>query len=71
MLAMYPEYQERVYSELKSIDLSDDADIPNDVLTNLTYLEMFIKETLRLFPSVPYMTRTVLADMKLGMTFLF
>lgn len=63
---MYPDLQERVYDELKGVQLIEDTDVPYNDLANLKYMDMFIKETLRLFPSVPFLTRTVTSDIQLG-----
>lgn len=66
MLAMYPELQQRVYDEMKCIHLEDGVDITQHDLAHLKYLDMFIKETMRVFPSVPFLTRTATSDIKLG-----
>lgn len=66
MLAMYPDLQQRVYDEMKCIHLEDGVDITQIDFANLKYLDMFIKETMRVFPSVPFLTRTVASDVKLG-----
>lgn len=66
MLAMHPHYQEQVYEELSCISLNDDVDVTSDDLSHLKFLDMFIKETMRLFPAVPYLTRETSGDLKLG-----
>lgn len=66
MLAMHPEFQERVHEECKSVIFSDDEDITNDQVSHLKYLDMFIKETMRIFPAVPYLTRKTTGDFELG-----
>lgn len=66
MLAMHPHYQEQIYDEIKTLPFTDDTDITADDLTHLKFLDMFIKETLRLYPSVPYMTRASTSELKLG-----
>ena len=47
-------------------DSGDDYDISIEDLGKLQYLEMVLKESLRLYPSVPYMTRRIPHDMKIG-----
>lgn len=59
MLAMHPEYQERVFEEVKLIfpDKTTDNFVNYDDLNNLEFTERVIKETMRLFPAVPVMAR--------------
>lgn len=66
MLALHPQYQEQVYDELNGLILSDESDVTVEELTQFKFLDMFIKETLRLFPSVPYLTREASSEIKLG-----
>uniref|UniRef100_A0A915JWX6 Cytochrome P450 n=1 Tax=Romanomermis culicivorax TaxID=13658 RepID=A0A915JWX6_ROMCU len=63
LLGLYPDIQEKVHQELDTIfGDDDDRDITFEDLKNLNYLEMCIKEALRLFPSVPMFGRTLLED---------
>ncbi|KAI4486267.1 hypothetical protein M0802_012411 [Mischocyttarus mexicanus] len=67
MLAMYPEIQEKLYAELYDIyGLCDPEDVPitNQDIKKMKYLEQVIKETLRLFPSVPFIGRCLSEDIK-------
>lgn len=66
MLAMFPDLQQRVYEEMKCVHLEDGVDVTQADLAHLKYLDMFIKETMRVFPSVPFLTRTIASDIKLG-----
>lgn len=65
LLAMEPEIQDKVAAEVKEIFGDDDI---NDVelISKLNYLEMVIKESLRLVPIVPVSTRKTTAEVKLG-----
>lgn len=67
MLAMHPDLQQRVYDECESLftELGGE-DITNDSIAHLKYLEMFIKETLRLFPAVPFLTRATTSELVVG-----
>jgi hypothetical protein len=65
-LARHPDVQERVVRELNEVFGSDDRTPSLSDLRRLQYLEQCIKETLRLYPSVPLMSRTLTEDAKLG-----
>ncbi|CRK94498.1 CLUMA_CG008003, isoform A [Clunio marinus] len=66
-LAKYPEIQEKVFEECKTT-LGDDLQQPVTIhdLNNLHYLELTIKETLRLYPSVPCYGRNIKEDVTIG-----
>ncbi|BFG06003.1 probable cytochrome P450 4ad1 [Drosophila madeirensis] len=58
-LSRHPEIQQQVFEEQQRIfgqDLSTEADIAK--LDQMRYLELVIRETLRLYPSVPLIART-------------
>ncbi|EAT44611.2 AAEL004012-PA [Aedes aegypti] len=57
MLAMHPDIQERVASEIKTIFPSLDMEILPEALKDLPYLDMTINETMRLYPVVPLIAR--------------
>ncbi|KAH0816467.1 hypothetical protein GEV33_006325 [Tenebrio molitor] len=58
-LAMHPEIQKNVQNELDSIFGTSDRDITLEDVINMEYLERVIKESLRLFPSVPFVMRNI------------
>ncbi|XP_063930398.1 cytochrome P450 4C1-like isoform X1 [Zophobas morio] len=62
MLAMHPDIQKRVYDEVLTVlgpeRMSDFRDLPC-----LKYTDLVIKETLRLFPVLPFIAREVLEDL--------
>ncbi|ODM97621.1 Cytochrome P450 3A31 [Orchesella cincta] len=49
-LALEQEVQEKVYKDVKAAVDANDGKISYDGLLNMTYLEMFLNETLRFFP---------------------
>jgi cytochrome P450 len=67
LLAMFPDTQDKLMKEIdefwaKHTDSKFDA----ESLSQLTYLEMVLKETLRLAPTIPIIARTPLSDFDLG-----
>ncbi|KAI4472713.1 hypothetical protein M0802_016553 [Mischocyttarus mexicanus] len=69
MLATYPEIQEKAYDELLEIyGTSDPEDIPitNQDIKKMKYMERVIKETLRLFPTVPLIGRYLTEDIEVS-----
>uniref|UniRef100_A0A914X3R9 Uncharacterized protein n=2 Tax=Plectus sambesii TaxID=2011161 RepID=A0A914X3R9_9BILA len=62
LLGCYPEVQRRVHAELDALFGDDARDITFEDIGSLKYLECCVKETLRLFPSVPMFTRVLKHD---------
>ncbi|XP_059048275.1 cytochrome P450 4c3-like [Achroia grisella] len=65
LLSMYPDVQEKVYKELLEVFGDSDRPVVKDDLPKLKYLERVAKESLRLFPPVPFIIRKVLEDITL------
>ncbi|KAH8294483.1 hypothetical protein KR018_012295 [Drosophila ironensis] len=63
LLARHPEVQARVFQEIRDV-IGDDKSVPVNmkILGELKYLEMVIKESLRLYPSVPMIGRHITHD---------
>lgn len=66
-LAMHPEAQEKVVQELNSVFETAEETVENDHLIELVYLEMVIKETMRLLPVLPIIGRCTTAEVQLSM----
>nr|XP_018912197.1 PREDICTED: cytochrome P450 4C1-like [Bemisia tabaci] len=66
LLGLHPECQEKCYQELYSIFQDSDRRPNMDDLSSMKYLEQCIKEGLRLFPSVPQLSREVPCDIPMG-----
>lgn len=66
-LAKYPDIQKRVFEESCTV-LGSDTKKPTTIsdLNNLNYLELVVKESLRLYPSVPLYGRHMFDDLKIG-----
>ncbi|KAL0973928.1 hypothetical protein UPYG_G00213080 [Umbra pygmaea] len=62
LLGSYPEVQMKVQQELQEVFGFSNRSATTDDLKRLRYLGCVIKETLRLFPSVPMFARTVSDD---------
>lgn len=70
MLAMYPEFQAKAYAEVCELFPEDDEgefEVTYEDLSKLTYVDMFVKETMRLLPTIPQTGRTIRGgDLKLS-----
>ncbi|KAJ6636721.1 putative cytochrome P450, partial [Pseudolycoriella hygida] len=66
MLAMHQDVQERAFQEIKSAHASQYSDTDAEVMTKLNYLEMVIRETMRILPVGPFLGREALEDVKIS-----
>ncbi|XP_063991403.1 cytochrome P450 4C1-like isoform X2 [Diachasmimorpha longicaudata] len=64
MLAMHPDVQEKAREEVMSV--VGDQDVNEENLANLKYLEMVIRETIRLFPIGAVIGRKTTDELKLA-----
>jgi cytochrome P450 family 4 len=66
-LAKYPQIQQKAFEEIQSV-MGDDAgkEITMNDLNELHYLELVIKESLRLFPPVPFIGRVMVEEIALS-----
>ncbi|XP_075986348.1 cytochrome P450 4V2-like [Anticarsia gemmatalis] len=60
-----PDVQKQIYEEIQQVFGESDRDVEKEDLPKLLYLEAVIKETIRLYPPVPVVGRTVHDDIKL------
>lgn len=65
MLAMHPEYQESAFREIYAVMPDKNADLSQDDLDKLAFTDLCIRETLRLFPTAPYIARVASKPIKL------
>ncbi|KAF6201759.1 hypothetical protein GE061_004154 [Apolygus lucorum] len=65
-LAENPEIQERAYQEQMEIFGSSELDATRDDLSKMSYLEKVIKETLRMNPPIPEISRLLIQDVTLS-----
>ncbi|XP_037028116.1 probable cytochrome P450 313a4 [Bradysia coprophila] len=69
MLAMHPQYQEKVYEEIQKICPNIDEDVTSEQLKELLFTEQCIKESMRLIPTVPLTSRLATDDFYIGETY--
>lgn len=66
LLALNPECQNKCVEELKTIFVDKDEPTSMSHINKLHYIELCVKETLRLFPSVPIIARKSNDDIPLS-----
>ncbi|XP_035900601.1 cytochrome P450 4d1-like [Anopheles stephensi] len=66
-LAKHPEIQQKVFDEVRNV-VGDDRTRPVTIamLNDMHYLDLVIKETLRLYPSVPMFGRKMMEDAEIN-----
>lgn len=64
-ISEHQEVQNKLFLELKDI-CENKEKITYNELQKMSYLECIIKETLRLYPSAPFITRTLKEDTEFG-----
>uniref|UniRef100_T1PF06 Cytochrome P450 n=1 Tax=Musca domestica TaxID=7370 RepID=T1PF06_MUSDO len=70
-LALHPDMQKKCYEEIQENIQGDLASLDTQQLNNLKYLDCFIKETQRVYPSVPGIVRECTSDIVFGGKLLF
>ncbi|CAG4961426.1 unnamed protein product [Parnassius apollo] len=65
LIGSYKEVQDKIYKELEEVFEQSDRDVEKRDLQRLTYLEAVIKESLRLYPTAPVISRLIDKDFKL------
>lgn len=66
LIAMHPEVQQKIHEELQSVLGDEDYDsLTADDSNNLKYMEMVMRESMRLIPQIPMMFREVLSDFEI------
>uniref|UniRef100_A0A1S4K3X5 Uncharacterized protein n=1 Tax=Culex quinquefasciatus TaxID=7176 RepID=A0A1S4K3X5_CULQU len=65
MLAMHPDVQERVVSEIQAVLPTADSPITPETLRELIYLDQTLNEVLRLYPVAPLIARQSTAPLEL------
>jgi cytochrome P450 len=66
MLALHPEVQQKAVQEIMEVFGTVDAPIDFETLNQLPYLDMVVKETMRLFPVLPVSARVSSEEFDIG-----
>lgn len=66
MLALHPGYQEQVFQEILTVMPDKNAELTQTELDQLEFTELCIRETLRLFPTAPFIARIPNKPIKLS-----
>lgn len=66
-LAANKDIQNKVYNEILTVFGTSQREIELNDLTKLEYLEMVIKEAMRLYPTIPLLGRMASQDIQVGM----
>lgn len=71
MLALHPEIDQKLYDEIKDYSNNGMNELDYETVKKMPYLDMVVKETLRLLPVVPIVGRQCIQDVELGNLNLF
>jgi cytochrome P450 len=66
MIGLRPDLQKKLHDEVDSIFGNSDRHVTMDDMKEMKYLERFLKETLRLFPIAPMISREFTEDTQIG-----
>lgn len=58
-LARNPELQQRLREEIKDVDENENGKLTYEAINSMEYLTMVLNETLRLYPTIPFLDREV------------
>lgn len=63
---MHQDIQQKVVDELENVLHDMDEPVDYETLSKLEYLDMVLKESLRLFPVAPFLIRKTTEDTQIG-----
>nr|CAH7734651.1 unnamed protein product [Callosobruchus chinensis] len=69
VLGIYPDVQEKVYQEVMEVIGTDEEILPEHI-NKMEFTDRVIRETMRLFPAGPIITRYISGDIDLGNIFI-
>ncbi|KAL7735212.1 hypothetical protein ACLKA6_016127 [Drosophila palustris] len=70
-MSLYADKQELCYQEVSEFIDDDFSNVDINQISKLKYLECFVKETMRMFPSVPIMARQTVRETELANGLIF
>lgn len=65
MLGIHQEIQNKVLEEITLLFDTKDEEVSQEKLNKMPYIDMVIKETMRLFPILAFTARTATSDVQL------
>lgn len=66
VIGKYPDVQNKLIEEIYNVLGKEKRDVEEQDLPKLEYMEMVLKEVLRLFPIAPFIVRKSLEEFELG-----
>lgn len=66
-LAIYKDIQQKVYDEICQVFSDESVEVNHDTMGSLKYLDMVIKESLRLFSPIPISIRETIDELDIGL----
>jgi Cytochrome P450 len=66
LVALHPEVQDKIFEELQSVFSSVDEEVTDEHLKQLSYLDLVIKESMRIWPTIPIVGRCTSKNIEIG-----
>ena len=66
LMAFFPDIQEKLFEELQNVFGSQDQEVTEKEISELIYLDLVVKETLRFWTLVPFFGRKLSQNVDIG-----
>ena len=66
LMAFFPDMQEKIFQELQTVFVTQDQDVTEKEISELVYLDLVIKETLRFWAVLPFFGRKLTQNVDIG-----
>lgn len=63
---MHPRVQEKLFDELQQVFQSKDEEVTEEKIESCVYLDLVVKESMRVWPSIPFLARTLNEEVDFG-----